>query len=415
MKRVITNPHDYLGLRGKRLKMIFLGTLAIGALVLGLWQKLETVRFGEQRLTTYVGNSTRKHPEIILTVTVYLTSSGSLNRDASLPGWNPSSNWVDVIGGGGGGNYTGGYPGSYGGGGGGYARYNNMPALPATVSYVVGAGGGPGGAGGATSFNSGACAANGGNVGVVGGGGQPGGGSAGSYGYSGGPGGPGNGNNSLGAGYGGGGGGAAGPFGNGAGGAGASTIGGGSGGNGGPSGGGAGGGAGQNFGSAGSPGNEYQAGVGSGGGGGGGTYQTPGMNAGAYGGGGGGGSFSNDFGSMAPGNGAQGLITIVYTPLASPVVSSCTPNTGFTLGGTNVTISGSGFVNVVSVTFGGVAASSVAVVNANTITCVTPNHAAGVVDIVVNVSGGVAAGTGSSLFTYTLRPSGGFNMPMMGI
>ena len=51
-----------------------------------------------------------------------------------------------------------------------------------------------------------------------------------------------------------------------------------------------------------------------------------------------------------------------------------------------------------AVTIGGAAATSVTVVNATTITAVTPAHAAGTVDIVVTTPGG--NGTGSSLFTY---------------
>jgi hypothetical protein len=103
----------------------------------------------------------------------------------------------------------------------------------------------------------------------------------------------------------------------------------------------------------------------------------------------------------------------VYTYIAPPVVSACSPNFGLTLGGQSVTITGANFANVTSVTFGGVAATSVAVVNSTTITCAPPAHAPGVVDIVVTVAGNIT-GTGPGLYTYKL-PSTGFNMPMMGI
>jgi len=63
------------------------------------------------------------------------------------------------------------------------------------------------------------------------------------------------------------------------------------------------------------------------------------------------------------------------------------------------------------VTFGGVAATSVVVTSTTTLTCVTPAHAPGLVNVIVNNSAG--GGTGTNLFTYIA--AGGFNMPMMGI
>ncbi|HZD61401.1 MAG TPA: IPT/TIG domain-containing protein [Xanthobacteraceae bacterium] len=98
-----------------------------------------------------------------------------------------------------------------------------------------------------------------------------------------------------------------------------------------------------------------------------------------------------------------------YAPL--PAVYGCSPPLGSMLGGTPVTISGANFVGITNVTFGGVGASAINVVNANTITCNVPAHALGLVDITVYGQGN---GTGAGLFTY-VRPSAGFNMPMMGI
>ncbi|HEX2060173.1 MAG TPA: IPT/TIG domain-containing protein, partial [Thermoanaerobaculia bacterium] len=67
-------------------------------------------------------------------------------------------------------------------------------------------------------------------------------------------------------------------------------------------------------------------------------------------------------------------------------ISSVTPASGSITGGTSVTIGGYGFsAGPASVTFGGVAATSITVVNDTTITAVTPAHVAGFVDVVVTI------------------------------
>lgn len=62
---------------------------------------------------------------------------------------------------------------------------------------------------------------------------------------------------------------------------------------------------------------------------------------------------------------------------------SVTPIEGTTAGGTSLTILGTNFVAGATVTVGNLFATSVSVVNAQTITCLTPEHTAGVVDIEV--------------------------------
>jgi phosphatidylserine/phosphatidylglycerophosphate/cardiolipin synthase-like enzyme len=90
-------------------------------------------------------------------------------------------------------------------------------------------------------------------------------------------------------------------------------------------------------------------------------------------------------------------------PGPTPTVSSITPNTGTTAGGTSVTISGTNFVSGALVKLGGTAATSVVVSNSTTITAATPAHAAGAVDVVVtnpdNQSATLTAG-----FTYQTPP-----------
>jgi hypothetical protein len=395
-------PHDYLRMRGKKIKLLMLGTILIGQLSFGLFQKEEQLAAGQQRRMSYVSEITKnkpsKRPDVILTVTVYLTSSGSLNRDATLPGWNPSSNYVDAIGGGGGGGGAGAYGyGGGGGGGGGWVRYTNHPDLPATVGFTVGGGGGSNGAGGSTNFNGttnvtgGGPGAYGGMPGAIAGGGG-GVGNAGSVGYTGGTGGTGSN-----YGVGGGGGGAAGPSGNGYGGGASSGY---SGGTGGTSNGGAGGGG---AGAGGGGANEYGNGVGSGSGGGGGSNPGGPGNGGNYGGGGGG------QGSNAPyqgGSGYQGVIIIVYNALPTPVVSSISPNSGPTAGGQAVTISGSGFYNVTAANIGGAPITNIGVPHQGAITGYTSaGGAGGPYHVTVNVSGGVAAGIGYNLYYYVSPPS----------
>ncbi|MBK9963558.1 MAG: IPT/TIG domain-containing protein [Holophagales bacterium] len=87
------------------------------------------------------------------------------------------------------------------------------------------------------------------------------------------------------------------------------------------------------------------------------------------------------------------------TAATGPVVSTISPGTGTTAGGTSVTIAGSGFVALATVTIGGTAATSVNVDSATSITAVTSAHVAGVVDVVVTNPGG-ESGTLPAGYTY---------------
>ncbi|MGZ5476604.1 MAG: IPT/TIG domain-containing protein [Thermoanaerobaculia bacterium] len=91
-----------------------------------------------------------------------------------------------------------------------------------------------------------------------------------------------------------------------------------------------------------------------------------------------------------------------------PSISSITPDTGSTAGGTEITISGGSFAAGATVTFGGVAAANVNVVNATTITATTPPGPVNIAttassDVVVrNTDGRSATRTGG--FTYAVPP-----------
>ena len=86
--------------------------------------------------------------------------------------------------------------------------------------------------------------------------------------------------------------------------------------------------------------------------------------------------------------------------VAPPTISSISPTSGTTAGGTSVTITGTNLTGTTSVTIGGNAASSLSVVSATSITAVTPSGTAGAKNIVVTTHGGT--GTGVGLFTYVV-------------
>jgi hypothetical protein len=94
---------------------------------------------------------------------------------------------------------------------------------------------------------------------------------------------------------------------------------------------------------------------------------------------------------------ASGLITVLA---AAPTVTSVAPATGLAAGSTPVTVSGTNFQAGATVTFGGVAATGVIVVNSTTITCTTPAGAAGAVNVVVR-NPDAQTGTLVNGFTYT--------------
>jgi hypothetical protein len=112
-----------------------------------------------------------------------------------------------------------------------------------------------------------------------------------------------------------------------------------------------------------------------------------------------------DVAVTTPGGTATSTGGYTYVP-PPPTITTVAPGSGSTLGGTAVTITGTGFVSGATVTLGGVAATSVAVPSATTITAVTGAHAAGKVDVVVTNPGG-ASGSKASAYEYVVPgPSG---------
>jgi hypothetical protein len=100
------------------------------------------------------------------------------------------------------------------------------------------------------------------------------------------------------------------------------------------------------------------------------------------------------------GHTASGTLSANIAPASAPVISSVSPKSGSTAGGTTVTIAGSNFQAGAAVLFGGIAASSATVSGATQIHAVTPAHIAGTVDVTVRDPNGESS-TLSSSFAYS--------------
>ncbi len=103
-------------------------------------------------------------------------------------------------------------------------------------------------------------------------------------------------------------------------------------------------------------------------------------------------------------DGKSGSLANGYTYIGAPSVTSVTPASGTIAGGNSVTITGSGFVAVPTVTFGGTAATNVAFVSSTSITAIVPAHAAGPVAVAVRNTDG-QTGTMNNGYTYVAPPT----------
>jgi hypothetical protein len=74
-----------------------------------------------------------------------------------------------------------------------------------------------------------------------------------------------------------------------------------------------------------------------------------------------------------------------------PTITKVSPTSGLTLGGTSMTITGTGLTGATQVRFGSVAAASFTVISSTSITAISPAHEAGLVDITVTTPAGTSA------------------------
>lgn len=94
--------------------------------------------------------------------------------------------------------------------------------------------------------------------------------------------------------------------------------------------------------------------------------------------------------------------TLTYTYTLIPTLTSVSPETGSTSGGTTVTLTGTNFISGSTVKFGTNLATNVTITDSSHITCKTP-AGSGTVNVTVTTSGGSA--TLTNAFTYGASPT----------
>jgi len=95
---------------------------------------------------------------------------------------------------------------------------------------------------------------------------------------------------------------------------------------------------------------------------------------------------------------------LTAAPVPPPAVAGLDPISGSTAGGTSVTITGTGFINVTSVILGDSAAVDFTVDSPTQITAVAPAHDAGKVDVKVTTAVGPSENTAADDYTYVEPP-----------
>jgi hypothetical protein len=89
-----------------------------------------------------------------------------------------------------------------------------------------------------------------------------------------------------------------------------------------------------------------------------------------------------------------------FTYIAAPTVTSISPISGPTSGGTSVVITGTNYTGATAVSFGGTAATGYTVNSATQITATSPAKSEGTIDITVTTTGGTSATVAGDQFTY---------------
>lgn len=89
----------------------------------------------------------------------------------------------------------------------------------------------------------------------------------------------------------------------------------------------------------------------------------------------------------------------------APAVTAVSPTSGSTQGGTTVTISGSRFVNVTSVWFGGTAGKNVQVLSEGSLRVTAPAHSSGSVDVKVRTASGTSTAVAADKYLFVRPPT----------
>lgn len=101
-------------------------------------------------------------------------------------------------------------------------------------------------------------------------------------------------------------------------------------------------------------------------------------------------------------------LTAAITIQSGSTLTAISPTSGTAAGGEGFTLTGTGLTGATSVTFGGIAATGVNVVNSTTVTGVTPAHAAGAVDVVIDTpDGGATLANGYTYVATTVGQASG--------
>jgi len=91
---------------------------------------------------------------------------------------------------------------------------------------------------------------------------------------------------------------------------------------------------------------------------------------------------------------------LTFNVVTTPTITSVSPSSGPSAGGTSVTISGSSYIGVTSVTVGGNPVENLSVTSPDSMTITTPTGTVGSADVVVTAAGGDVTDAGA--FTYVL-------------
>jgi large repetitive protein len=116
------------------------------------------------------------------------------------------------------------------------------------------------------------------------------------------------------------------------------------------------------------------------------------------------GAFDRSYG----GGGWYDVFAVRSPMLPLPLLTSISPASGSTAGGTSVTITGTGFNGATDVLFGATAGTSLTVVSDTTITIISPAHTTGTVDVTVTTPIGTSAVVVADQFTYGPLPTARF-------